>query len=182
MTKRPRLELPTELTKAQLEVVTGYSSKQLTRWIQSSDIPHRREGNEVFFPWPAVRGWLHTYLEEKGRRAATGPVTKDAATQARAREDVARAELLEIDLAKARGELMKLTDFESRMADAFARVRARLANLAPRAAAAAFGADSVLDAQARIQPVIDEVFDELRQTDDVPTSDEESDAEDSDSD
>lgn len=165
---RSALDVPAEVTKAELGALTGYSPKQLTRFVQTTDIPHRRDGNELYFPWPGVRAWLFRYLEEKGKRAAAPVDSKDALT----RTDVARAELMEIELAKARGELMKVDDFERILSDAFGRARARLANLAPRVAAATFGAESVQAAQALAQPVIDEVFEELRRTDDVPTTEE----------
>ena len=161
---KPRIEIPSEVTNAQLQALTGYSSKQITRWLTESDIPHRREANEIFFPWPAARAWLHRYLEEKGKRAAQ-PIDKDNAFQ---RKSIAEAELIEIELAKARGELLPVASHEKLLADAFARVRARLSNLAPRAAGVVLGATTIQEAQAKIQPVIDEIFEELRDTTDIP--------------
>lgn len=161
---KPRIDIPSKVTKAQLEALTGYSAKQITRFVQTTDIPNERVGNELYFPWPQTRSWLNRYLEDKGKRAAD-PAVKDNPRQ---REDYARAELLEIDLAKARNAVMPVDHFVRLVTGSFGRVRAKLANLAPRAAAAGFGAETLQDAQARIQPVVDEIFDELRQTDDIP--------------
>jgi len=160
----PRLTIPPEIKKAQFESLTGYSSKQITRWVQETDIPHRRDGNELYFPWPGVRAWLFGYLEAKGKRSAAPESFDDA----RKRKEIAEAEMAEIELATARNELVRTADAEAWFADACARVRARMDSLGPRAAAAAFGAETVQEAQARIQPVVDEVYAELRKTDDVP--------------
>jgi hypothetical protein len=166
---KPRLEIPAKVTKEQLAALTGYSSKQVTRWLQETDIPHRRDANELVFPWPGVRTWLHRYLEEKGKRTAQ-PIDKDNANQ---RRTIAEAELIEIELAKARSELMTVAAGEKLLADAFARVRARLSNLAPRAAGVVLGCATIQEAQAKIQPVVDEIFEELRDTSDVVEDEEE---------
>lgn len=166
----PRVAIPAELSKAEFETLTGYSAKQVTRFVQETDIPHRRAENELFFPWPAARAWVHRYLEDKGKRRASPTDAKDA----RKRQEIAQAELAELDVAKARNELMTVAQHEKLLGEAFARVRARLANLPPRAAGVVLGATTIQDAQARIQPVVDEIFAELRKTDDVPdTYDEE---------
>lgn len=168
------MRIGSTVSKTELALLTGYSSKQITRFLETTDIPHAREGNTLAFPWPGVRHWLHQYLEEKGKRAAK-PESRD---DARERKEYAEAEMAELKLAEARGELMTVEDGRKAIADAFTRVRAKLASFAPRAGAASFGATSEMDATTRLQPLVDEVFAELRTTEDIPTDPEPSDDDD----
>lgn len=161
------MKVPAEVNRATLAALIGYSPNQITRWLSETDIPHRREGTEVLFPWPTVRAWLNKYLEEKGKRAAK-PESRD---DARERKEYAEAEMAELELATMRGDLMTVAEGQKALADAFARVRAKLASFAPRAAGAAAGCATVQEATAALVPLVDEVFAELRGTDDIPEED-----------
>lgn len=162
------MKIKAEVSKKDFAALTGYSAKQIERWIQGTDMPHRREGNTLYFPWPAARAWLNHYLEEKGKRAAKPESVDDA----RRRKEYAEAEMAELKLAEARGELDTVENLEKAMADAFARVRAKLSSFAPRAAGAVAGAASVQEATALLTPLVDEIFAELRQTEDIPEQEE----------
>lgn len=158
------MKIAPEINRVTLAVLIGYSPKQITRWLSDTDIPHERRGTEVLFPWPGTRVWLHKYLEDKGKRAGR-PESRD---DARERKEYAEAEMAELKLAEARGELDTVAHLEKALADAFTRIRAKLSSFAPRAAGAVIGAVTVQDATARLTPLVDEVFAELRQTDDIP--------------
>jgi hypothetical protein len=168
-----------ELTKRAFAETYGVSEAQLERLFQQG-LPHaKRSTRKVAIPMPEGRIWYHNYLVEKGKRAAA---PKDI-DEAKHRKMAAEAELAEIELEKAREELMTVAEFEKAIGDAFSRVRARLTNLAPRLAGVVLGAGTVQEAQARAEPLVREAMEELRAADDVPAVDEEpSDAEEPDAD
>lgn len=152
-----------KMAKADFCATFGVSEAQLERYFQQG-CPHEKNGRRIFVPMPAGRVWLHNYLVEKGKRQAAPTSIDDA----RRRRAAAEAELAELELAEKRAELMTVSDFTKIVAEGFGRARARLQNLAPRAAAVSFGAQSIPEAQARIEPLVVEVLDELRAADDVP--------------
>jgi len=152
-----------EKAKAEVCDLFGLSPQQIERYFKAG-MPHRKRGRRVVLPWPEARIWFFKYLEEKGYRRAA-PKTLD---EARQRKASAEAEMMELELAKARGELMLLTDYERLVGDAFGRVRARLLNFSQRGAGIVLGAASVQEAQARLEPLVREAMDELHRADDIP--------------
>lgn len=141
----------------------GLSESQLTR-LFAQGMPHEKAANrKVYVPMPTGRIWYHAYLEEKGRKAGA-PKDFD---EGRARKMMAEAELAELDLAKARAELMTLTDYTQAIEDTYTRVRAKLVNFPARAAPIVFGASSIQDAERRLRPICDETIDELRAAEDL---------------
>jgi hypothetical protein len=156
----------TSISKRHFAETYGVSESQLERLFQQG-MPHEKQSSrKIAIPMPAGRVWYHDYLVDKGRRQAA-PKDLDEAKQ---RKMAAEAELAELELSEKRGELMTVSDFAKITGEAFSRARARLQNLAPRVAAAAFGAPTIPEAQARIEPLVIEVLDELRRADDVPAS------------
>ncbi len=159
------------ISKRQFADTYGVSESQLERLFQQG-MPHAKtSARKIAIPMPSGRVWYHEYLIRKGRKQAAPTSIDDA----RRRKGAAEAELVELELAEKRGELMTVADFVKVTGEAFARARARLQNLASRAAAAAFGGQSVPECQARIEPLVLEVLDELRRADDVPIQQEEDD-------
>lgn len=160
-----------ELTKREFAETFGISEKQLERYCQAG-MPHRKKGRVVYIAMPEGRVWYHRHLEEKGA-AKNKPTGRSGAID---RRTEAEAALAEIELAKARNSTMTIEDYERVVGDAFGRVRARLTNLPPRLAGVVIGAKTLQEAQARIEPLVREAMEELRNADDVPTADDEEDA------
>lgn len=152
--------------KAQFCEVFGVSEAQLERHFQAG-CPHEKQGRRVFVPMPGGRIWYHNFLIEKGKKQGT----PSGIESARQREAEARTELVEIELAEKRRDLMHVDDYDRMVGDAFARVDARLQSLAPRLAGVVLGAQSIQEAQARIDPLVQEARDELRAADDIPRAD-----------
>lgn len=152
------------VSKRQFAETFGVSEAQLERFFQSG-MPHEKTSSrKIAIPMPDGRIWFHKHLVEKGKRQAA-PKDIDEAKQ---RKMAAEAELAELELAKARDELMTVDQYERVVADAMARADARLQTLPPRLAGVVLGATTIQDAQARIAPLVEEVRDELRKADDVP--------------
>ena len=163
------------LSKRQFSDTFGVSEAQLERLFHKG-MPHEKtSARKIAIPMPAGRVWYHEYLVGKGRKQAA-PKDIDEAKQ---RKMAAEAELAELELAKARDELMTASEFFRVLGDAFARARAKLLNLPPRLAGASFGAATLQECQAKIAPLVDEVIEELRRAEDVPADEEDEDEEES---
>lgn len=160
-----------ELPKSEFASMFGMSEKQLERYCQEG-MPHKKRGTRVFIVMPEGRVWYHKHLVAKGEKK--GAPTDVSAMEKR--ELGAKVEKAEIELARLRGQLMTVADYDRVVGDAMARCAARLKNLPPRIAGVVLGATSIQEAQARVEPLVREVMDELRAADDVPTSDGEEDA------
>jgi hypothetical protein len=156
-----------EISKGEFCALFGISEKQLERYCQEG-MPHARRRGRVFIKMPEGRVWYHKHLEAKGEKKGKPTGRTDSLD----RRLAAEAETAEIELAKLRNELMTVSDFDRLVGDAFARVRARLTNLAPRIAGTVLGAKTIQEAQARIEPIVREAMEELRRGDDVPEVDE----------
>jgi hypothetical protein len=152
-----------KMSKATFCSTFGVSEKQLERHCQNG-MPHEKQGRRVHVLMPDGRVWLHRYIEEKGKQSAAPKTINDA----RLRKETAQAGMEELKLAREQGKTMLVIEHEKLLGDAFSRVRAKLLNLAPRAAGAGFGATSIQDCQAKIEPVITEIMEELCAGDDVP--------------
>lgn len=155
-----------KLSKAAFCATHGVSESQLERLFQQG-MPHEKRGRRIDIPVPQGRVWYHAYLVEKGRRQAAPKNIDDA----KMRKMDAEAELAELELAKARDELMTVAQYDRAVLDAYSRVDVRLQSLSPRLAGAVLGAATIQEAQARIDPLIEEARTELRQADDVPSPD-----------
>lgn len=163
------------LSKRQFAETFGVSEAQLERLFQAG-MPHEKTSSrKIAIPMPAGRVWYHTYLVEKGKRQAAPKSLDDA----KLRKLGAEAELAELELAKARDELMTADQYESAITDAFSRVDAKLQSLAARLAGPVLGATTIQEAQARIAPLVEEARDELRKATDVPAVPEDEDEPDS---
>jgi hypothetical protein len=113
--------------------------------------------------WPETMHWFIRREKARGRPAGGG----EGASLARDRLETARAEMAELELAKLRGELMTLEQYDTVVGGAFARVRARLLNLPGK-----FAGEGEMKAREELlelaQRLIDEALEELATGDDVP--------------
>ncbi len=91
---------------------------------------------------------------------------------ARARKMEAEAMRAEIDLVNEQGRLMTVEDFGRVLEGAFTRVRIKLENAPPRLASSVVGVKTPTEAIQRIEPVIQEIIEELHSGDDIPDDEE----------
>jgi phage terminase Nu1 subunit (DNA packaging protein) len=113
--------------------------------------------------------WYIRYLQGllEGKQGPEGNQLNDLRTERHKLLQLER-EGLELDLQERRGQMVRLDVAEQWFGAACHRVRARLIGLPQRLAAVAVGATSVSEAQGRMEAVIAEVLDELRQGRDIP--------------
>ncbi|HEX6925655.1 MAG TPA: hypothetical protein VF167_09495 [Longimicrobiaceae bacterium] len=103
--------------------------------------------------WPQFPVWYRQRLQQHAK-----PANFD---EAKARKMAAEAELAEIELAKARGDALALSDLEAVVARDYTKVRERLQALPGRLAPLVVGVKSVGEATKLIVPVVREVMQEL---------------------
>lgn len=124
----------------------------------------RKARGHLEIPMPKAWTWYRDYLVQQAKNAAAPTSYNDAKT----RKMAAEAELAEHELAKARDELMTVTDFDRVVSDALMRADARLLALDAKLPAVVIGVTTYEEAKARISPLIEEAREELRRGDDVP--------------
>jgi phage terminase Nu1 subunit (DNA packaging protein) len=139
MARRNAASRDTSMTKRAFADTFGVSEAQLERLFQKG-MPHEKTSSRRSRSrCRAGRVWYHEYLVKKGEKKAA-PATIN---EARLRKETAQASLEELKLAREQGVTMRVEEHEKLLGEAFSRVRAKLLNLAPRAAGAAFGATSM---------------------------------------
>jgi hypothetical protein len=106
------------------------------------------------YRWPEFPIWYRTELSRNREK----PTTFE---DARTRKVTAEAELAEIELAKARAEMLTLSDLEAIVARDYSKVRAKLTALTGRLAPDVVGCKTTAEATAKIEPVIREAMEEL---------------------
>lgn len=92
------------------------------------------------------------------RAAGRGVGIPGPLLSARQRREAARAGLAELKLARLEGRVIHVDDHTKVLTHAYTLVRAGLLSFPGRAAVAAFGAASREEAEARIQPLVDEIL------------------------
>lgn len=119
---------PGEIRLSEAAERLGLTPQGLGQYAKRPGAPSRVDGRNVFVQWPAFARW-----REEQIAAAAQPADLDSA---RARKANAEAEIAELELAKARGQMVTVADYERAlgvMCDRFvARLRAlpvRLAHL-----------------------------------------------------
>lgn len=137
------------------------SAQALGLWTARPGAPVRRDGARVWVQWPAFMRWR----EQELVRVAVQDANPGDLDTARTRKANAEAELAEMEVAKARGEVVSVADYEQALARVLdrltARLRAmpvRLAHLGPEAEAAAEAEAEriVVELSAFDEDVIDE--------------------------
>lgn len=163
-----------EISCAEAETRLALSRKQIERQLEAGMPGERRSGRIVIF-WPDARIWRDEHIRETTLRekALGGPGN---ANDAKKRKLDAEAELAEIEVAKARGEVVPVEEATRWFEGVCTRVRGKLLGLIPRLATASVGHSTPREAQVALQPIVHEVMDELHRGDDVPIMDEDDDA------
>lgn len=119
------------------------------------------------YPWPEIHRWLLEQVERRGKESAR-PATED---EARKRKLAAEAELAELELAKQRGQLMTVEQYEEVVGAAFARVAAQLKSAPTKFAPHVVHLKTLPEAVTKLQIVADEILEDLHRGTDVPDDD-----------
>lgn len=118
-----------ELSVSEVAEKLGISYQAVGVWAAKPGAPTRSVGTKVWLKWPAFARWREQQMVETARREASPTVSLD---EARTRKALAEAELAEIELAKARGAVVALSDYEAALGRILDRLSARLRALPVR--------------------------------------------------
>lgn len=134
------------VTAAQLSDEVGLSTRQIqTIWAEEPTVLVRRQrGNVVEYRQPDAARALRKREADRVRRTHAPAVSLD---EARTRKALAEAELAEIELAKARAEVVTLSDYEDALGRILDRLMARLRSLPVRLAHHGPDAEATLEAE-----------------------------------
>lgn len=135
----------------------GMSPQALGGWVIRPGAPIKRSGSNVLVEWPSFARWRESELVRQAK-AEMAPGDID---ESKARKIAAEAALAELELAKARGELLAVDDWTKATAAILDRVRARIVALPGRLAPLVTGITTLPAAVAAIEPVVAEVLAEL---------------------
>lgn len=140
----------------------GVSVRTLFRLIDEG-LPVTGKGESATFPWPECRRWYDKRLQSQ---VTARPANLE---EAKARRESALAQQEELKLAEMRGELMTATEYRRVVDDTNSRIAARLKALPQKLAPAVVGVKDTSEGLACVQPLVDEVMEELFAAEDVPT-------------
>lgn len=159
--KRTKALPPGYISAAELVERLGVSKNLVSYMAREDGAPCDHHG----WRWPETMHWYIQREKARGRPAGGG----EDASRARDRLETARAEMAELELAKLRGQLMTLEQYDDVVGGAFARVRARLLNLPGK-----FAGEGEMkpreDLLELAQRLVDEALEELATGADVPLS------------
>lgn len=141
-----------ELSVTEVADRLGISYQAVGVWAAKPGAPVRSVKSRVWCKWPAFARWREQQLVDTARREATPTVSLD---EARTRKALAEAELAEIELARARGEVVALSDYEAALARILDRLAARLRALPVRLLH--LGPEVEAAAEAEAEKVVEEL-------------------------
>lgn len=132
----------------------GMTDVSVGEWGKKPNAPVVLKAGRRFYLWPQFPIWYRTELQRNREK----PATFD---DARTRKMTAEAELAEIELAKARAEVLTIADMEALVAKDYTNVRAGLQSMPGRLAPDVVGLKTVAEAVRVIDRVVREVMGEL---------------------
>jgi hypothetical protein len=160
-TKKARPAAPVRANTGEITLTDAANRLHMTQqglgqWTARPGAPIRKDGTRVWVQWPAFMRWR----EQELVRVAVKDANPGDLDSARTRKANAEAELAEIEVAKARGEVVSVADYEAALARVLDRLTARLRALPVRLAH--LGSDAEAAAEAEAERIVVELstFDE----------------------
>jgi len=148
-----------EITQAELAEILAITTRQV-RNLEAQGLPHRADKNRKLYPIPDAVDWIR----KRDVEAAVSAMQSTEFDEAKRREMVARAEKAELEVAKIRGELIHIDDWEALYSRPLAQLRARLLALPGRIAAEL--PMPAVEAVEIIEPIVHGFMEELSEMDD----------------
>lgn len=118
------------VNRAELSQAMGVSLPTVDRWVRDG-MPVKQRGTKGV-PWEFVLADVVSWWGDRQRQAAAGAAPTNS-EDAKLRKLIADAELAELELAKAKGEVAPVRDFERAQARAMAMIRQNIMNVPARA-------------------------------------------------
>ncbi len=131
----------------------GLTGGEVSRLHGEPGAPKVVRGGKVFLRWPEFPRWRDERLKKVGKPSGLD--------EARRRRLSAQAELAELELAKARGDLLTISDVERIVSTDYGKLRAQLLSMPGRLAPCVVGVKTMADATAAIDAEVRSVMAEL---------------------
>lgn len=148
-----------EISKADLAQYVGVSLTTITNWVRQG-CPYVTKGAKGR-AWTFNSAEVMTWREEKIAQNAVGDTASLDIEEARRRKLAAEAAMVELDLAKRRGEVIEIEEVAGVVGDDYANVRAKLLSLPTKLAPQLIGIDDPAECQALIERGVAEALEEL---------------------
>lgn len=144
------------LNKQELLEILNISRSSLNNYI-AEGLPvaiRGKQGRASQYKLEDVQAWLASKNKQS-------PEATEDMTAARLRKLQAEASLAELELQKERGELIEIAEVAKQLADAFARVRAKLLTIPTKTSGLVYASDSQREVQKLLDDAVREVLEEL---------------------
>lgn len=149
-----------QLTAKQLADYYGVQARTVTNWVNSEPpCPSTVDGRNRWFDSVAVAAWKEARLRAELVRESAPLDFEDA----KKRKMAAEAELMELELAKLRGELVPIEESRLVMREIAARIRSQLLAVPGRYSARMVGLKSLPDAARELDHAVRDVLNELKE-------------------
>jgi terminase small subunit / prophage DNA-packing protein len=148
-----------QLTKGDLARFFDVALPTVTSWVRKG-CPYVEKGSKSkawIFDTAAVAGWR----EEQAAQNAVGDTASLDIEEARRRKLAAEAAMVELDLAKRRGEVIEIEEVAGVVGDDYANVRAKLLSLPTKLAPQLIGIEDPAECKALIERGVSEALEEL---------------------
>lgn len=148
-----------EVSKAELANIYGVSLPTISQWVNKG-CPWITKGSPGK-QWRFNTADVTTWREEHVAQQIQGDTSQLDIDEARRRKLAAEAAMMELDLAKRRGEVIEIEQVAAIMGDDYANVRAKLLSLPTKLAPMLVGIEDTLECKALIERGVTEALEEL---------------------
>ena len=148
-----------ELSKADLARMLGVSLPTIGQWV-GKGCPFVSKGSPGK-PWVFNSADVLSWREDQVVMQAMGDTSSLDIEEARRRKLAAEAALVELDLAKRRGEVIEIEEVAGVVGDDYANVRAKLLALPSKLAPQLIGIEDPAECKALIERGVSEALEEL---------------------
>lgn len=148
-----------DVTKAELAAICGVSLPTIGAWVRKG-CPFVSKGNKSkawTFNTAAVLEWR----EEQIVQQTLGDTKSLDIDEARRRKVAAEAAMMELDLAKRRGEMIEIDEVAQVVGDDYANVRAKLLSMPTKLSPQLMGVSDTLEVEGLIRRQVEEALEEL---------------------
>lgn len=149
------------VTNAEAARRLGMTPVSIGQWAAKPGCPTHGAGAKRRLVWPDFPKWRDQELARQIRSEAKADSKPGDLEEAKARKMAAEAELAELELAKARGELIAVEDAVKEAEQVFERLRARLIAVPGKEAHRFVGLKRLPHAMKGLRDVIDTALTEL---------------------
>lgn len=148
-----------EVSKAELANLYGLSLPTIGQWVNKGCpwITKGAPGKQWKFNTADVATWREEHIAQQ----VQGDTSQLDIDEARRRKLAAEAAMMELDLAKRRGEVIEIEQVAAIIGDDYANVRAKLLSLPTKLAPMLTGIEDPLECKALIERGVTEALEEL---------------------